>query len=158
MRKNKEKKAQLTGEQETRTNPLSESTEITMSDLGGALPPNKLPQKSKQVHPPNRKQDEREKEKEEKEEVAGALEAGGIYPRFLKTQSHIHAEWILGGFAELIHNSYDARASHLDIFVDLPSSSSSSASSSPIIHLVDNGRPFLLVSFFAGKIAYPGCR
>lgn len=70
-----------------------------------------------------------------------------MHPRFLKTQCQIHAEWILGAFAELIHNAYDANASKLLVDVD-------NAVSNPVLHFIDDGMTF---TQFSITYACTGC-
>ncbi|XP_016201338.1 MORC family CW-type zinc finger protein 3 isoform X3 [Arachis ipaensis] len=60
-------------------------------------------------------------------------------PSYLKTLGQAHSGWIFGGIAELVDNSRDAKASKLDIFVEMIKLKKS-GKNVPMLSIIDNGQ------------------
>ncbi|XP_017427254.1 uncharacterized protein LOC108335676 isoform X9 [Vigna angularis] len=60
-------------------------------------------------------------------------------PSYLKTLGQAHSGWIFGGIAELVDNSKDAKATKMDIFVDIIQLKKS-RKDVPMLCLIDDGQ------------------
>ncbi|KAK8472124.1 hypothetical protein PHAVU_002G118800 [Phaseolus vulgaris] len=60
-------------------------------------------------------------------------------PSYLKTLGQAHSGWIFGGIAELVDNSKDAKATKMDIFVDIIPLKKS-GKDVPMLSLIDDGQ------------------
>lgn len=60
------------------------------------------------------------------------LPISSVHPGYFGIIAQSHAEWLFGAFAELIHNSYDAKAKSLNIDVE-------ETASGPHLHVIDDG-------------------
>ncbi|KAL2348718.1 hypothetical protein Fmac_002718 [Flemingia macrophylla] len=61
-----------------------------------------------------------------------------VDPSYLKTLGQAHSGWIFGGIAELVDNSRDAKATKMDIFVDMIRLNS--GKDVPILSVIDDGQ------------------
>ncbi|KAL3038645.1 hypothetical protein AAZX31_01G143900 [Glycine max] len=61
-----------------------------------------------------------------------------VDPSYLKTLGQVHSGWIFGGIAELVDNSRDAKATKMDIFVDLINLKKS-GKDVPMLSVIDDG-------------------
>ncbi|XP_058777655.1 uncharacterized protein LOC131651943 isoform X1 [Vicia villosa] len=59
-------------------------------------------------------------------------------PSYLKTLGQAHSGWIFGGIAELVDNSRDAKATKIDIFVDMIKMKKS-GNDVPMLSVIDDG-------------------
>ncbi|XP_027361531.1 MORC family CW-type zinc finger protein 3-like isoform X2 [Abrus precatorius] len=59
-------------------------------------------------------------------------------PSYLKTLGQVHSGWIFGGIAELVDNSRDAKATKMDIFVDMIKFKKS-GKDIPMLSVIDDG-------------------
>ncbi|TKY70223.1 MORC family CW-type zinc finger protein 3 [Spatholobus suberectus] len=59
-------------------------------------------------------------------------------PSYLKTLGQAHSGWIFGGIAELVDNSRDAKATKMDIFVDMINLKS--GKDVPMLSIIDDGQ------------------
>ncbi|KAJ7944023.1 CW-type zinc finger protein [Quillaja saponaria] len=59
-------------------------------------------------------------------------------PSYLKTLAHNHSGWIFGGIAELVDNSRDAKATKVDIFIDMIYSKRA-GKDIPMLSVIDDG-------------------
>ncbi|XP_073220334.1 uncharacterized protein [Cicer arietinum] len=60
-------------------------------------------------------------------------------PSYLKTLGQFHSGWIFGGIAELVDNSRDAKATKMDIFVDMIKMKKS-GKDVPMLSVIDDGQ------------------
>ncbi|KAK7406956.1 hypothetical protein VNO78_08592 [Psophocarpus tetragonolobus] len=60
-------------------------------------------------------------------------------PSYLKTLGQVHSGWIFGGIAELVDNSRDAKATKMDIFVDIIKLKKS-GEDVPMLSMIDDGQ------------------
>ncbi|XP_050906292.1 uncharacterized protein LOC127119957 isoform X1 [Lathyrus oleraceus] len=60
-------------------------------------------------------------------------------PSYLKTLGQAHSGWIFGGIAELVDNSRDAKATKIDIFIDMIKMKKS-GNGVPMLSVIDDGQ------------------
>ncbi|KAJ1403826.1 Zinc finger, CW-type, partial [Sesbania bispinosa] len=60
-------------------------------------------------------------------------------PSYLKTLGQVHSGWIFGGIAELVDNSRDAKATKMDIFVEMIQLNKS-GKDVPMLSVIDDGQ------------------
>ncbi|KAK4261973.1 hypothetical protein QN277_027597 [Acacia crassicarpa] len=62
-----------------------------------------------------------------------------VDPSYLKTLGQVHSGWIFGGIAELVDNSRDAKATKMDILIDMIKLKKS-GKDEPMLSVIDDGQ------------------